>query len=67
MPHRLLVVALALCALVAPPTAAAQTTIDLVVNDIDAFWAQQFALLPCPCRRPGLEWGPCGCRSAFRE
>ena len=43
MPHRLLVVALALCALVAPLTAAAQTTIDLVVNDIDAFWAEQFA------------------------
>src|SRR4051812_22375168 len=43
MPHRLLVVAFALCALVAPLTAAAQTTVDLVVNDIDAFWAEQFA------------------------
>jgi predicted metalloprotease len=43
MPHRLLVLALALCALVAPLTAAAQTTIDLVVSDIDAFWAEQFA------------------------
>jgi predicted metalloprotease len=43
MPHRLLAVALALCALLAPLTAAAQTTIDLVVTDIDAFWAEQFA------------------------
>src|SRR5919112_6719089 len=43
MPHRLLVVALVLCALVAPSTAGAQTTIDLVVTDIDAFWAEQFA------------------------
>jgi predicted metalloprotease len=43
MPHRLLVMALALWALLAPPTAAAQTTIDLVVTDIDAFWAEQFA------------------------
>ena len=43
MPHRLLVVALALCALLAPLTVSAQSTIDLVVFDIDAFWAQQFA------------------------
>ena len=43
MPHRLLVVALALWALLAPLSAAAQTTIDLVVTDIDAFWAEQFA------------------------
>ncbi len=43
MPHRLLVLALALCMLVAPLTVSAQTTIDLVVNDIDAFWAEQFA------------------------
>jgi len=43
MPHRLLVVALALCALLAPLTVVAQTTIGLVVNDIDAFWAEQFA------------------------
>ena len=43
MPHRLLVVALALCALLAPLTVSAQSTIDLVVSDIDAFWAQQFA------------------------
>jgi uncharacterized protein len=43
MPQRLLVMALALCALFAPLTAGAQTTVDLVVNDIDAFWAEQFA------------------------
>ena len=43
MPHRLLVVALALCALLAPLTVSAQSTIDLVVSDIDAFWAEQFA------------------------
>jgi len=43
MVHRLLVVTLALWALVAPLTVEAQTTIDLVVNDIDAFWAEQFA------------------------
>jgi uncharacterized protein len=34
---------LTLCALVAPLTATAQSTVDLVVNDIDAFWAEQFA------------------------
>jgi uncharacterized protein len=43
MPRRILAVALALCALLAPLTASAQSTIDVVVSDIDAFWAQQFA------------------------
>ena len=43
MPRPLLVVALALCALLAPLTVSAQSTIDVVVSDIDAFWAQQFA------------------------
>ena len=43
MPHRMLVMALALCAPLAPLTVSAQSTIDLVVNDIDAYWAQQFA------------------------
>ena len=43
MTHRLLVLALVLCALLAPLTVSAQSTIDLVVNDIDAFWAEQFA------------------------
>jgi uncharacterized protein len=43
MPRRILAVALALCALLAPLTVSAQSTIDVVVSDIDAFWAQQFA------------------------
>ena len=43
MPRRMLAVALALCALLAPLTVSAQSTIDVVVSDIDAFWAQQFA------------------------
>jgi predicted metalloprotease len=43
MPHRMHVVALALCTLLAPLTVSAQSTIDLVVSDIDTFWAQQFA------------------------
>lgn len=43
MPRRFLAVALALCALLAPLIASAQSTIDVVVSDIDAFWAQQFA------------------------
>jgi uncharacterized protein len=43
MSHRLVVLALALCALLAPATVSAQSTIDLVVSDIDAFWAQEFA------------------------
>ena len=42
MPRRMLAVALALCALLAPLTVSAQSTIDVVVSDIDAFWAQQF-------------------------
>ena len=43
MHHRLLVVALALAALVAPLSASAQSTVEWVVSDIDAYWAQQFA------------------------
>ena len=43
MPRRMLTVALALCALLAPVTVSAQSTIEVVVSDIDAFWAQQFA------------------------
>ncbi len=40
---RLLIVAIAFAALVAPLSASAQSTIDIVVGDIDAYWAQQFA------------------------
>jgi len=43
MPRHMLAMALALCALLAPLTVSAQSTIDVVVSDIDAFWAQQFA------------------------
>lgn len=43
MPRSMLAVALALCALIAPLSVSAQSTIDVVVSDIDAFWAQQFA------------------------
>ncbi|HLL51829.1 MAG TPA: neutral zinc metallopeptidase [Thermomicrobiales bacterium] len=43
MHHRLLVVALALSALLAPLTVSAQSTVELIVNDIDAYWSQQFA------------------------
>jgi uncharacterized protein len=43
MPRRMLAVALALCALLVPLTVFAQSTIDVVVSDIDAFWTQQFA------------------------
>jgi len=43
MPRCMLAAALALCALLAPLTVSAQSTIDVVVSDIDAFWAQQFA------------------------
>ncbi len=43
MRHLLLVVALALTALVATLSTSAQSTIELVVSDIDAYWAQQFA------------------------
>jgi uncharacterized protein len=54
MPHRMLVVALALCAFLAPLTVSAQSTIDLVVSDIDAFWAQQFANAGLPYTSPTL-------------
>jgi predicted metalloprotease len=43
MPRRMLAMALALCALLAPVAMSAQSTIDVVVSDIDSFWAQQFA------------------------
>ena len=54
MRHGLLIVAVALAALVAPITAAAQSTIELVVGDIDAFWAQQFASAGLAYTSPGI-------------
>ena len=41
--QRLLIVAMVLAALLAPLTASAQTTVETVVADIDAYWATQFA------------------------
>jgi len=54
MPRRMLAVALALCALLAPLTVSAQSTIDVVVSDIDAFWAQQFAIAGLTYTSPTL-------------
>jgi predicted metalloprotease len=52
---RLLVVALALAALVTPLTASAQSTIEVVVSDIDAYWAQQFANVGLVYASPTLQ------------
>ncbi len=54
MHHRLLVIALALAALVAPLTASAQSTIELVVSDLDVYWAQQFANMGIAYSSPAL-------------
>jgi predicted metalloprotease len=54
MHHRLLIIALALCALLAPMPVSAQSTIELVVNDIDGYWAQQFANLGLAYTSPTL-------------
>jgi uncharacterized protein len=43
MRQRVLIVILAFAALLAPLTASAQSTVETVVADIDAFWATQFA------------------------
>lgn len=43
MIHRLLILVIALTAALGPLTASAQSTVEQVVTDIDAFWAQQFA------------------------
>jgi uncharacterized protein len=43
MRQRVLIVVLAFAALLAPLTASAQSTVETVVADIDAFWATQFA------------------------
>jgi predicted metalloprotease len=47
-------VAIALATLIAPMPLAAQSTIDTVVADIDAFWAQQFASAGLSYVSPGL-------------
>jgi uncharacterized protein len=43
MRQRVQIVVLAFAALLAPLTASAQSTVETVVADIDAFWATQFA------------------------
>ena len=54
MRHRLLVVVLALAALFAPASASAQSTVEVVVNDINAFWANEFANAGLVYEYPGL-------------
>ena len=54
MRHRLFIVVIAMAALFAPLTASAQSTIELAVNDIDTFWAQQFANAGLTYASPGL-------------
>ena len=57
MRFRFLVAVIALVAMLTPP-AAAQSTIELVVSDVDGFWAQQFAYMglayasPASSKRP---------------
>lgn len=54
MVRRLTLLALALVAALAPLTAPAQSTVEMVVADIDAFWAQQFANYGLAYTSPGL-------------
>lgn len=55
MCKRLLVLAVALAALLAPVTASAQSTVETVVADIDAYWAAQFANLGLSYTSPRLQ------------
>jgi predicted metalloprotease len=50
----LLVIALAITCLIVPQQAAAQSTIELVVGDLDSFWAGQFANLGVAYASPVL-------------
>jgi uncharacterized protein len=54
MRHRISVVLVALAFLLVPVTASAQSTIELVVSDIDAFWGQEFANAGLTYTSPGL-------------
>jgi predicted metalloprotease len=54
MRQSLLIFALALSTLLAPAATAAQSTVELVVGDVDAFWAQQFAGRGLQYASPGL-------------
>ncbi len=54
MKQRILIVALVLAGLLAPLPSSAQSTIELVVADIDAFWVGQFANYGLAYTSPGL-------------
>jgi len=54
MRHHIFIVAIVMAALLAPLTASAQSTIESVVGDLDAFWAQQFANAGLTYTSPGL-------------
>jgi uncharacterized protein len=51
---RFLTIALAITAALVPMLSSAQSTVELVVSDIDAFWAQQFANYGLAYSSPGL-------------
>lgn len=55
MHQRFLILVLALFAAAAPFAASAQSPVEGVVADIDAFWAQQFAVAGFEYASPGLQ------------
>ena len=55
MRRRILVAAIALAALLAPLTASAQSTVELVVSDLDTYWSQIFANAGLPYASPRLQ------------
>lgn len=74
MLKRILAIAFLVAVVAMPPAASAQSTVDTVVNNLDAFWAQQFAnagltytspniravdsLVTTPCGPIAPEYGP---------
>lgn len=54
MRHWLLIVVMAAAALLAPLSVAAQSTVEMVVADIDTYWAEQFANTGLTYASPGL-------------
>jgi predicted metalloprotease len=54
MRHRMIVAIAAAAMLLAPLTASAQSTVELVVSDIDSFWSQQFATMGVSYVSPNL-------------
>ena len=55
MRHRVLVAVFMCVALLAPQMVAAQSTVESVVGDLDAFWAQQFANAGLAYTSPNLQ------------